>query len=351
MATPWYASREMVKRALDSAETARNNPRIDRALESATTSINRLLRRPHGLYPTVATKSWPWPNQQYARPWRLWLEENTLITATTVTSGGIVIPATDYFLEPVNSGPPFDCLELDLSSTAGFSTDGTPQRAIDIAGVYGHTNVETPAGALAEALDTTETGVDVTDAAAIGVGDLIRVDSERMVVTGKTMLDTTQNLQTSMAADMAVTTVAVSTGTGFAVDEIILIDSERMLVVDIAGNNLTVKRAWDGSVLAAHTAPTADIYAPRTLTVERAALGTTAATHSSSAAINRWVPPTLTPQLAIAEAIVDLETQSSGYAGKRGSGDSERDPAGGTIDDLRHRVCRAYRRKLLIGAV
>lgn len=351
MATPWYANREAVKLALDSAETARNNTRIDRALDSATRTINTLIRRPHGLYPTVATKVWPWPNQQGARSWRLWLEENTLISATTVTSGGVIIPSSDYFLEPVNSGPPYDRLEIDLSSSSAFSAGDTWQRSIEIAGVFGHSNVETPAGTLAEALDASETAVDVTDSAVVGIGDLIRVESERMVVTGKTMLDTTQNLQASLTADMASVTVAVTDGTAFTVDETLLIDSERMRVVDIAGNNLTVKRAQDGSVLAAHTAPTADIYAPRTLTVERGALGTTAATHAASTAVQRWVPPPLTPQLAIAEAMVELEAQSSGYAGKRGSGDSEREPAGGTIEDLRKRVCHTYRRKILMGAV
>jgi len=351
MATPWYANREAVKLALDSAETARSNTRIDRALDSATRTINTLIRRPHGLYPTVATRVWPWPNQQSARSWRLWLEENTLISATTVTSGGVIIPAADYFLEPVNSGPPYDRLEIDLSSSSAFSAGDTWQRSIEIAGVFGHSNDETPGGALAEALDASETAVDVTDSAVVGIGDLIRVESERMVVTGKAMLDTTQNLQVSLTADLANVTVAVTNGAAFAVDENILIDSERLRIVDIAGNNLTVKRAQDGSVLAAHTAPTADIYAPRTLTVERAALGTTAATHATSTAVQRWVPPPLTPDLAIAEAMVEMEAMSSGYAGKRGSGDSERDPAGGTIEDLRKRVCHTYRRKILMGAV
>lgn len=349
MATPWYATREQVKRALDSAETARSNTRIDQALASATASVNRLCRRPHGFYPTVATREWPWPNYQHAVPWRLWLDENTLISLDTLTSGGIVIPPANYYLEPVNSGPPYESIEVNWSTQSAFTAGATTQRSISVAGVFGYRNDETPAGALAEALDSAEIAVDVTDSALIGVGDLVRVDSERMIVTGKTMLDTGVNIHSSdsLTASLADMSITLSTLTGApVVDEIILVDSERMLVVDLAGTVATVKRAYDGSVLAAHAA-NADIYALRTLTVERGALGTTAAAHDTATAVSRWMAPAETTTLTVAEAMVQLEAQSSAYAGQRGSGDSARAQAGGTIGDVRETVRRAYRRKIL----
>ena len=110
-----------------------------------------------------------------------------------------------------------------------------------------------------------------------------------------------------------------------------------MLVEDISGNNLTVKRAWDGSPIAAHTAG-AVIYAPRTLTVTRGALGTTAATHSSGATVQRWDPPGQASQLCVAEALTDLLQGRSGYARTAGSGDSEREASGRGLRDLRERV-------------
>lgn len=352
MAAPTYATREAVKRALDSAETARSNTRIDRALASATSTVNQVCRR--RFHPTLATRYFDWPNQQYARPWRLWLDSNELVEAYTVTAGGTIIPASDYFLRRSDDRdePPYTHVEINLASSAGFAAGATPQRSIAIYGLYAGCPVaETPAGTLAEALDDSETGVDVTDSATVGIGDLIRVESERMVVTGKSMLDTGQNLQVSLTASTADVTVAVTTGSAFVEGEIILIGAERMLVVDIAGNNLIVKRPWDGSVLAAHTAPTADIYAPRTLTVERGAQGTTPAEHSTAAAVARWDPPPLVHQMCLAEAMVELEAQGSGYAKSRGSGGNKQEPAGGSLEDLRERVCRAHRRKLLVGAV
>src|SRR5690606_40111271 len=124
----------------------------------------------------------------------------------------------------------------------------------------------------------------------IGVGDLIRVGTERMIVTGKVMLDTgvTASSLEARAGDVSIT---LSTATGApTVGEVILIGSERMLVVDRAGLVLTVKRAWDGSVLASH-ASGASIWPPRTLLVSRAVLGATAAFHQVGAAVARHVPP------------------------------------------------------------
>jgi hypothetical protein len=96
--------------------------------------------------------------------------------------------------------------------------------------------------------------------------------------------------------------VPVASGSAFAVDEAILIDAERMLITDIAGNNLIVKRGWDGTVLAPHTTG-AHVYAPRSLAVRRAVLGTIASTHTLGTAVARWDPPGPVNQLTIAEAL------------------------------------------------
>lgn len=349
MATqPVYVTREQVKRALDSAETARNNTRIDDAIASGSRAADTLCRR--RFYPEYATRSFPWPNPSGAgASWRLWLDENDLISLDTLTSGGDTL--TGYLLEPVNSGPPYTSIEIDLSTAAAFTTGATWQRSITGLGWWGYRDDTVPTGALAEGLDDSEVGVDVTDSLAVGVGSLIAVDSERMIVTDKRLLDTGQNLQTSLTALNNNATVAVTDGTLFAVGEVITIDAERMLVEDIAGNNLIVKRGWDGSVLAAHTAPTADIYAPRTLVVERGAVGTTAATHSTAAAVTVWKPPTLVARLARAEALVELGVESAGYAGSPGAGQAKRPPQGGTLEDLRCQVRDAHGRKARIGVV
>lgn len=341
---PVYATLEDLKGALDFAETARNNRQCLRALDQGARSVEKLCQRV--FYPTLDTRRWDWPNEQHAPPWRLWLGSDEVISMTTLVSGGVTIPSTDYFLRRGDGRdePPYSYIEIDLSSNAVFSSGDTFQRSISGFGLYGYRNDEESAGTIAEVLDASETGVDVSDSATVGVGSVVRVDSERMLVTGKSMITTGQTLQTSVTAAANSVTVAVSNGAAYAVDEVILIDSERMLIVDIAGNNLTVKRSWDGSVLAAHTNG-ATIYAPRTLTVTRGALGTTAATHSSGASLYRHVPPGPVSSLTLAEAINQLMQEGAGYGRQVGSGESARELGGRGLKDLRARVRAGYGRK------
>jgi hypothetical protein len=187
--------------------------------------------------------------------------------------------------------------------------------------------------------------VDAATSAAVGVGSLLRIDSERVIVTGRTQLDTGQTLGgTGLTNQNNAVTVAVASGAAFAAGEALLIDGERMLVEDITGNTLVVKRAWDGSTIAAHTVGAA-IYAPRTLTVARGALGTTAATHLTAAPVYRWDAPGSVRQLCVAEALVDLMQGRSGYARTAGSGESEREVSGRGLKDLRDRVYVSHGRK------
>lgn len=324
----WYATRESVTTALDIERSAYRSAQVDAAIELGSRAVDQLINRHrHGLAPRLATRYFPYPSRDYSPAYRLWLDENELISLTSLVAGGTTIPATDYLLEPVNSGPPYRYIEIDLSSFAAFQSGDTWQRAVAATGLWGYSDESAPAGALAEALDASETAVDVTDSSLIGVGDIIKVDSERMIVTDKATLDTGQNLASNMSQSMADRVVDVADGTQLHVGEILLIDSERMKIVDITGNNATVIRAFDGSTLAAHTSP-ADVYAYRTLTVERGALGTTAATHSLAASLTKWVPPGPAHTLCVAEALTILEQESSAYSRRVGSDEAERDASG-----------------------
>lgn len=263
-------------------------------------------------YPQTATRYFAWPDSQYGTAWRLWLDANELVSATSITSGGVAV--TDYFLEPQSSGPPYNRVELDLSGTDSFGGGDTFQRDITIAGVFGYGADEATAGTLAEALDASETGVDVSNSAAIGVGDLIRVDSERMLVTDKTWLTTGATLAGTLTASKAEVSIPVSSGAAFSAGETILIDSEQMRITAIAGNTLTVRRAAEAAVLAAHSSGVT-VYAPRTLTVTRGAVGTTAATHDTGAAIRRHEPPAPVASYALAHTLYHLQREQGAYAG------------------------------------
>lgn len=345
---PVYATREDVMRALDSKLTARNAAQIDRVLQSASRDVDSLCHRV--FYPTVATRSFDWPSSQYRPSWRIWLDDRELVSLTSVTSGGVSIATGDVVLYP-QSGPPYNRIEINLGSSATWGGGDTHQLDVSLTGLWaGCPLAETTVGALTAAVaTTTATTVSVNGAASalLGVGSVLRVDSERMLVTGRTMADTGQNLGgAGLTAQANSVTVAVTDGTAFAVDEILLVESERMLIVDIAGNNLTVVRAWDGTVLAAHAAGV-DIYAARTLTVARGALGTTAATHADAAPVVRWDPPGLVHDLAIGDAMNRVLQEQAGYARSSRTSSGAKSTSLETLglDSLRTKVYDAHGRK------
>jgi hypothetical protein len=294
----------------------------------------------------AATRVFDWPNAERSYPWRLWLNQHELISVSVLVSGGVTITAGQYFLEPANSGPPFTRIDLNRATVAAFTSAATPQHSVSVTGVFGYRADTAPAGALAAAVtDTTGTAVTVTDSSKTGAGSSLLTDSERFLVTDTAMVTTAQAQQgagagTAVASDVALT---VTDGTKYAVGEVLLLDSERMRIIDIAGNVLTVKRAWDGTVLATHTG--AIIYAPRLLTVVRGALGTTAATHLIAAPVSVHVVPGIVAELAVAEAINLFLQETSGYARTVGAGDNVRMAGGAGLADLRARCLSAAGRK------
>jgi hypothetical protein len=325
----WYTTREDVMSAQDikaSAYTARD---IDRAIESGARACDDLLHV-QTFAPTIGTRYFDYPGPTVASV-RLYLDEHPLISLTTLTSGGTAISASDYLLEPVNAGPPYRRIELNRGTSGYWQGGSTSQRAIAVAGVWGWTDDAETVGTTAEALDTVETGVDCAAIPGVGVGSLIRIDTERMVVVDKGWL-ATADTSVSLASGNSVQTLAVTSGAAYTTGETLLIDAERLRIVDVAGNNLTVRRAVDGTTLAAHAA--APVYAQRTLTVTRAALGTTAATHSTSATVTRWVPPALLSELNLAYAVNNLLQRQSGYARTSGTGDNQREASGRGIREI-----------------
>ena len=346
-----YATRGDVMRALDMAETARADRQILRDLQTASRSVEQLTRRL--FYPTVATRYFDWPNFQHTYSWKLYLDHNELISADSITTAGIALTVgSDVLLEPVNDGPPYTWIEINLARAPAFAGASTRQRSIVIAGTFGGCPVAEVATCALDGLITSSvTTIDITDVADVppDIGDLIRVDDERMIVTGQSVISTGQSLATPITSSTASTAVAVSDGTAFAIDEVIELDTERMLVVDILANTLVVRRAWDGSVLASHTGST--VYAVRRLTVERGALGTAATAHLDTSVIHRYLAPALVRELTIAETVNTLQGEQSAYARDRGAGSAARPRAGDSLDDLRQRVMEAHGRQMRTSAI
>ena len=327
----WYTTREAVKTALDEMETARSNDAIDEAIESGARDVDGFCLQPvDGMAPLLATKRFDFPSRAQRSSNRVRFNGPQLISATLVTSAGgtVTISPSDYILEPPNE-PPYTSIATDLSVSATFDSGATYQNAIAITGLWGWDNVTRSVGSLSSTLaaSTSATASLAWTTARFGVGTVLVIDSERMVITSRSFVDSTQNLGADLAADMTATAVSVSDGTGFAVEEIINVGTERMRVVDIIGNTLTVLRAWDGSQLAAHTTG-ADVYALTGVELERAVLGTTLAAHSSAAPVSAWRPHGLLAELNRAYAINTLLQGRAGYARVAGTGEFAREFTG-----------------------
>lgn len=343
---PCYATRQDVKSALDVEQTADWNTQIDSALEAGSDDVDDLCHR--RFFNVITTMYWDWPNYQYAYPWRIWFDErelaDTTVNVPTVTTGGTVISASDVFWGPWNYSPPFTYLELNRASTAGFGVGDTPQRDVGIYGTFGYWTRTRAAGSLAAAVSsTTAATITVTDSSVAGVGDVLTIDSESFLVQDQAAADTGQQqtgsgCTTDSAADNVLT---VASGAALHAGEIITLDAESMLITAISGNNATVNRAVDGTVLADHSG--AEVYAPRLLTVTRGEGGTTAATHTEATTAVAALVPGQVHELALAEALNYVLQKVTGYA--RTIGENTSVVPGGSLPDLRDRVYQKYGRK------
>lgn len=364
---PCYVTREEGRLALDIKQSAYDDQKIDRALMGASGSVDAICQRL--FYTQFATRTFDWPNFQYTYPWKLYLNDdgvNELAAApTAVTSGSflpvpVVIPTANVLPRPI-TGPPFTWIELRRDSTSSFGNNTTPQADISITGPFGYWMKQTSVGTLAAAItDTTGTTITVSSSGVVGVGDVLICESERMLVTDARYVSSgisfISGCTTAQANDV---TMVVPDGTQFSPNEIILIDSEWILIQDIVGNNLIVKRAYSGSVLATHSPGL--VYVKRKLTVTRGDLGTTAATHNNGTALYIATIPDLVKSLAVAEFTVEIIQGTAGYANtqqvswhgqvQRGQGSQQEAFPGPGLPDLRIKCLSRFGRNARTRAV
>lgn len=338
-----YTTRERVADALDIAVTALRAEQIDAAIEAASRSIDDDFRR--RFTPELATKYLTWPPRDGGNPsYILRLEYNEAITVTAVTANGTAV--TGWTLEPNDTGPPYTRIEMPADG-AGFTYGSTPQRNIAVTGLFGYTDEQTPLGSLTAELADTDTTLNTPSsldfAAQIGVGTTLIIETERITVTGKAFAASPETITGNLTASAAETTVPVSSAFGIRPRSMIEVDGERMKVASVSGSNLIVKRAVDGSVLAAHASGTT-FHVPRALTLARGAHGTTAATHATSTAVTKWVPPGAIERLCTAAAIDGYEQERTGHAETAGTGETQTSDRGRGLPGLWTDTARHYSR-------
>jgi hypothetical protein len=308
-----YATREDVRHAVDAAGTTRDNAEIDRALAAATEKINGALKRDFA--PWTGTRYFDWPNFD-TTVFRVYVDSDAqAISLSALTSGGQSIDVSQVNLEPSLNGPPYDTIEVNRDTVGSLTQGITFQRSVVATGLWGYDLTERSAGALVGAVNASADQLTLSDPVAVGVGSLLRVDGERMVVTEKSSVATGQAALTNLADEESDRLLVVADGTVFRVGETISMDAERCWIDDILGNTLVLKRAVEGSLLSTHAGSL--IYSPRLATVARGQLGTTAANHSDGTPLNLHLFPPLIRQYAIAEALIELQMQASSYARTR----------------------------------
>lgn len=349
---PWYCTREDIKDSLEIRHTARADALIDRKIAASSRSVEGQLHRPR-FAPTLMTVKYDYPNYSFAPAWTLELDSNTVISLTEVLSGGVDITANCILRRGDDVDiPPFNRIEVDLSSSAALASATTYQQAIHVTGLHGFSNDEETIGELdAELQDEFDATATITwNTPVLGVGDLLRIDNERMIVTERTWVDSGQTTTEALSASKANVAVPVSSGTAFAPGEVIIVDVERMRVVDVVGNTLSVERQWDGTVLAAH-ADNAPIYALTGVRLSRGQLGTTAAVHAAGADIHRWIVPSQLREFTKAQTIVDLEQDAAAWALVVGSGPNARESSGRGLQQTRELAIQVLGRKFRSGAI
>lgn len=328
---PVYATRGMVIHALDTTPTPRLAAAIDRALAAASTIVDDAAKS--FFYPLYATRTRDWPDAEIYTSRSLYLWTEPLTQATQITVAGAVLAAGSYHLRPVD-GPPYTEILLDRDVDPGYwSTDPTTgiENAISIQGLWGNgADKTTPAGDITASAGITDTATtlvlgSVSQPLRADVGGILAIESEIVLVTGASWVDTTIDVGLAgITASTASTVLPVTATTGLAPGQWIIVGSEKLLILDIlSSTSVLVDRAQHGTVLAAHSSGDA-VFAPWSLTVERGALGTTAAAHAASTPVSAHTPPGLVEQATVASAIAQVLDQTAGYASPAG-------PSGGAV--------------------
>lgn len=295
------------------------------------------------------TAVYDWPAVDLSHPDRLWFNGVDFIRVDTVTAGGVTIPPTDYVLEPANWGPPYTWLQIKDASTVGsLSNNGERWQTITVTGTTGYTETTVTAGVINNVLtdDQTVTGLDVD--ISVGVGSLLKLGDEWVTVKDRYWSKTTDTLAADVDKSTASDQITISSVGEYCPGETIRIDAEKMLVesYDAESGIMTVRRAFHGSTLAAHTAGV-EIETQGTYKLERGQLGTTAVAHAGDTPVKVWQPPALIRELCIAEAITTVQQGAVGYRPSEGGGGAyvpKGETRGAGLDTIRSKAISKYRR-------
>lgn len=337
---PWYATDEQLVRAFGGSDPAATAQRR-RALEAGSRSIDGASSgrglAGRKLFPHIASYRFPIP-----RGWGgLLTSPFTLIEASSINSGGTPLTVGQYRLDP-QDGPPYTEICLEPVAYTQWPGYGDPTLQVTVGGLWGDSDATDPGGLLAAGINDTVTtfAYKTPTVWPIGTGSLINVADEWMTVTARSNVASGATLTADVDEIQSTAVLPVSSGALFAAGDTVLVDAETMLVLDVAGNTLIVQRGYGGAggvALAAHSSG-ATVYAPWQLTVQRGAVGSSAASHNLGDPIGVWSVPALANALCLAEAMNIIQNEDATYGRQDGSDQSARTLSMSALQSLRNQV-------------
>ena len=244
-----------------------------------------------------------------------------LLELTTIINDDDTLTSSDYLLYPDNRhwpNGPYSWIVVDPDSTT-LQVWLEEAGSVQITGKWGLYNRQVSTGAAVGTggQDSSVETLLVDNGGKVSPGMLLLIESEQELVTGWD--DPTEGV-TTLGAALAASdeTVTLSDGSLVNVGEIIRVEFERMKVLDKQSNTIAVVRGWNGTARVAHSSgANVDVY--RTVTVERAVNGTSAASHDAAKSISRYVVPDDILYLTRQIATLMINKARSGYAGKTGN--------------------------------
>lgn len=298
--------------------------------------------------PRIETRYFDWPQQNLNPSWELELDEDLIelisITAASNDDTPVSISLDDVYLGPPGATGSFNLITVKLSNNSRIYSGISFQRAVAVTGLWGHSRNLKSGGLLGAGIDIDDGQILCSDASRVNVGHTVMLDDEFLFVTDRSWSDTgaTAGALTDSKNAVAVTS---SNGTLHHEGEMILIEAEKMLIETIAGDVLGVIRSYDGTALAAHDTGKS-IYAPRLLDVDRHVNGSEPAAHLINTSISLVEAHAGAAGLALAQSIVYLLNNESGWVRKVSGGESEMQVSMTDFEKMRKRVIASYQRNL-----
>src|SRR5438128_9236134 len=113
-----YVGVEQLRLASNIADTSHDAIILEHLLAASRAIEQLTVRR---FYPVLGVNAYRWPPLHIAYSWEIWTEDDLLsVSSINVAAAGqnaSPVAITHYWLEPQEHGPPYNRVEVDLSSS------------------------------------------------------------------------------------------------------------------------------------------------------------------------------------------------------------------------------------------